>query len=301
MYKEHRSANTPSDDRVIYRYRNFDRLQQIISGSYLYFSRLDQLQDEHEGRYPEGNLKPHNREKIADSWRQEHVSAFEEADLMDIPVYRGLIEKSKKEIIEESNRDWNRKELNEAAKARFIEDVTDKIAELVKEDPRDSGWEQKARREYFVNCWQIGGYESYPMWKAYTNPKESVVIVSTIGDWKEALSQHIIDHIYISEINYIDLQSGQIPEKGQLHLALQKRMEYRHEDEVRGILSRLPPLDDEEMQHPKGIEVKIGLEDLVNEIRVSPDASEEFFEEVQDLCNRSESLNEDLVKWSSLK
>jgi hypothetical protein len=279
MYKEHRDARTPSDDQIIYRYRNLDRFKQILSDKHLYFSRLDKLQDEHEGRYPEGNLKESNRESIAEQWGQEFKSALEDKGGLDSNVFN----------------------LDNKAEEEFIEDATEKLAEMKREDPRNYGWEEKARLSFFVNCWQIGDYESFPMWQAYTNPENSVVIVSTIGNLKEALSRHIKDHIYLGEVDYVDSQSGQISERGQLHLALQKRMEYRHEDEIRGILKRRPPKNTEGIEHPSGVIVKIDPTALVNEVRVSPEASKSVFNHVCNMCEDYGELEENVVRWSALK
>lgn len=279
MYKEHRDARTPADDQIIYRYRNLDRFEQILSDEYLYFSRLDKLQDEDEGRYPEGNLKESNRESIAEQWRQEFKSALEDKGGLDSNVFS----------------------LDDNTREEFIEDATEKLAEMKREDPRNFGWEEKARRNFFVNCWQIGDYESFLMWKSYTEPESSVAIVSTIGDLKKALSRHIDDQTYLGEVDYVDSQSGQISEKGQLHLALQKRKEYRHEEEVRGILKRRPPKTTEDVGHPNGIPVKIDLSILINEVRVSPKASKSVFSQVRDICGSHTGLEKDLVRWSALR
>lgn len=231
------------------------------------------------GRYPRGNIKKSNRESIAEQWRQEFKSALEDKGDIDSDVF----------------------DLNNKTSREFIEDATERLAEMKREDPRNYGWEEKARLSFFVNCWQLGKYESFPMWQAYTNTENSVVIVSTIGNFKRALSQHSEDQIYLGEVDYVDSQSGQISERGQLHLALQKRMEYRHEDEIRGILKRHSPKNAENIEHPSGVEVKIDLTALVNEVRVSPEASQAAFDQICDICEGHGGLERDVVHWSALK
>lgn len=298
MYISHRDVNTPPDDQIIYRYRNLGRIKQILSSSCLYFSRLDQLQDKYEGRYPGGNLKNTNREALAEQQRQEHKSALEEKDLLAESFYRNAIENTRQKMAENADVEISQIGLD-TAEEKFIDQTIDKLAELTKEDP--SAWEEKARRRFFVNCWQVSDYESFPMWQSYTNPRNSAVIVSTVGDLKEAVSQHITDHIHIGEVDYMDSQSGQISERGQFHLALQKRMEYRHEDEVRGIISRRPPRGNDDLEHPNGIEARIRLTSLINEIRVSPEASQNIFDEICELCGEHEGLEKNIVDWSTLK
>jgi len=57
VYENIETVHTPADDQVIWRYRPLEpksRLSSILEGS-LYCSRLDQLQDQYEGRYPKEN------------------------------------------------------------------------------------------------------------------------------------------------------------------------------------------------------------------------------------------------------
>lgn len=56
MYELHADIDTPSDDTVIWRYMDLERLLALLSNSSLYLCRLDRLRDPWEGLWPKSVL-----------------------------------------------------------------------------------------------------------------------------------------------------------------------------------------------------------------------------------------------------
>lgn len=156
------------------------------------------------------------------------------------------------------------------------------------------GWSKEARdgheplsemiNEYFkgyISCWNKGEVESYSLWKIYTNPNTGIAIKSTVGDLKKALDNHSIK-MYKAE--YVDFKEKEVDceppcysrevanENGLMItrdvVEVYKDMPYAYENEIRAVyITNI---------EKNGINFGINLSTLINEIYISPFASEWF-------------------------
>ena len=52
MYYNHGEFDIPDDETVVWRYMDFDKFEDLIQSSQLYFPRLDRMGDLTEGLFP---------------------------------------------------------------------------------------------------------------------------------------------------------------------------------------------------------------------------------------------------------
>ena len=156
----------------------------------------------------------------------------------------------------------------------------------------------------YVSCWTIGKIESYPMWECYTDKsKAAVAIVSTV----ERLGTRIREgnsSVYLGEVKYINfdiVERREMPDF-HLHYALQKRIEYKDERELRAVMGPTSKWSVEQVEpheQPAHKFCRVDVEELVLAIIMSPYADSEAHEEVKNII-REANLRETLLGPSSL-
>jgi hypothetical protein len=127
-----------------------------------------------------------------------------------------------------------------------------------------------------VNCWHKNEHESEAMWKLYSNLGQGVAIESTV----KQLQKSILDknNLVIDSVRYRDFDNDPI-DKGHLHYGLlQKRMSFKHEEELRAIISL------KEEYYGKGMLVKCDLNILINNIHVSPFLKKHIKDDIEKFC-----------------
>jgi hypothetical protein len=167
------------------------------------------------------------------------------------------------------------------------------------------GYDARAwRRFVVVSCWHAADGESDAMWRLYSKSGYGIAITTS--------RESAADKGYVIDVKYIDF----ILEKASLHIPSDvfeyKRRAFKHEAEVRAIITRYPqtgfedgmprmsrPIDAQEFPE-RGYAVDIDLGQLINNVVISPSAPDWFFEVVQRIVVKYE-LPEQLVTRSSLQ
>lgn len=123
-----------------------------------------------------------------------------------------------------------------------------------------------------VNCWHKNEHESAAMWQLYGN---CAAIESTEERLKCAFSRAGIN---IDDVRYMDFDHDPI-EKGHRHYgSFIKRMEFRHEQEVRAnVLLK---------EFGKGELVECDIEKLVVAVHVAPSATPYYIDAVREVVER---------------
>lgn len=143
----------------------------------------------------------------------------------------------------------------------------------------------------YISCWNEAKNESYALWKIYTNSHTGVAIKSTVGDLKKALNN---DSIKIYKVRYINSFSS-IDEnheppfyfretEKEPNVLINRRVKeayklksYEYENEIRAIY-----LD---VSKSGGKRFEVDLNKLINEIYISPFASDWFAELIEKIKN----------------
>jgi len=137
----------------------------------------------------------------------------------------------------------------------------------------------------FVNCWNKDEYESYALWKIYTNNHTGVCIKTTVGNLKKALNNN---DIKIFKVKYIksfeeiecDLEppwydreiyvnGNQLRIRGRVK-GVYKLDPYHYENEVRAIYI--------DKSKKNGLNIHVELNSLISEVYLSPFSAEWFKE-----------------------
>ena len=127
----------------------------------------------------------------------------------------------------------------------------------------------------FINCWIMSDTEQYLMWTAYSSIDEGIAIKTTIGNLIDSLDSNDKRSIFISDVNYIDYNTQYTFEKtrGLANLLAPffcKGKYFEQEKEL-----RLVYVDYENNKRDiEGVEFKVSLNTLIDEVWIAPKAKE---------------------------
>jgi hypothetical protein len=139
----------------------------------------------------------------------------------------------------------------------------------------------------YINCWHQSEHESEAMWKLYCkNPAEGVLIKTTENKLRNSLQALSLEKLHLNAVKYVrnNWIKQYNPEK---EVFFRKRSSFEHEKEFRAIFQN-NPYDGSMPKH--GHLVSVDLNNLIQEIRVSPLSNKSFCELVE-----SSALNASLT------
>ncbi len=133
-----------------------------------------------------------------------------------------------------------------------------------------------------ICCFTMNEYESDVSWKAYLQGIEGAAIQLTVAKLISSLDECQEEDIFIGEVTYLDYKSELFYNEGNLFTPfLHKRAEYTHENELRAITTKV--LTNSERMD-KGIFIPVSLQNLLERIVLSPNASKDFENQVTSFC-----------------
>lgn len=146
------------------------------------------------------------------------------------------------------------------------------------------------RKFNFINCWHINEYESEAMWNLYSQSSDAIAIQTTYNKFKLSF-KNTHEHVYIGKVKYIDYNKEYIPIGNVFYPYLHKRMSFKHERELRALVSKYPHLKKGESIINRevaefGINIPVEIDTLIENVYVSPLASRWFADLVQKLIYR---------------
>lgn len=241
-YRKHEVFQVSDWDQAIWRYITIPQLLSILKEESLRFTRSDNFDDPFEGELPRKN--------------KAELPTDQEIDRPDYFIYNG---RSKR-----GSSHWEPS--NQMSTIQTYREIT------------------------FINCWHQEMKEQSTLWRANVAPKEGVVIKSDVQSLKTALSAHKYE-VYIGEMKYIDFEQDKIPYRdnqvstqNRLYPFMYKRDGFQQENELRAVVTEMPSdyhpgyeglIDGEQVPldwdiQPPGKYINVHIEDLVDEVRVSP-------------------------------
>lgn len=155
---------------------------------------------------------------------------------------------------------------------------------------------EKAMKNWlYVSCFHKNEYETAFMWKQYAD-NDGIAIKTTFERLKMAFS-NTKEAIYISNVQYIDYDKEFMPEGNGMYLAVHKRKSFEPEREVRCINVGMPkskpnPSNPRELiadineKTPVGRFIDIDMEELIEEIYISPYAASYIKENVELIASK---------------
>lgn len=150
-----------------------------------------------------------------------------------------------------------------------------KIFSLIPNTSAGEEYLQKEIKRHFINCWIKSPHELALMWDTFG--KSGVAIRSTAGHIRQAMEDDKEHNVRMIEVRYINekTESAQIlgKELNMLYFPTTKRNYFMQESEVRLLYENTGDVSDE-----KGINFRVNLKELIQEVRVYPNAPKFFFD-----------------------
>ena len=157
-------------------------------------------------------------------------------------------------------------------------------------------------RTALISCWAESNHESSLMWEHYAG-KEGVAVRTTFKDLRDSIRPVAERPITFGQVEYVDYSQKEVPRLGRAPL-FHKRMEYRGENEVRGMLpgprwdpdeKAIPRLGipknfiplDPDVAEQRGRYIPVNLNILVKEVVLPPYATPWFAEVVESIIHGS--------------
>lgn len=137
-----------------------------------------------------------------------------------------------------------------------------------------------------ISCWNKLENESYALWKIYSNVNQGIMIKSSVERLKKAFSD-TREEIQLSEIKYINHKVDKIQSGNMNFPLIHKNIAYHYEDEIR-LIHTLKfkngfTYDWHKEKNPNGKNLQVNVEDLIEEIVISPFAEKWFYDVVKNV------------------
>ena len=135
------------------------------------------------------------------------------------------------------------------------------------------------RSRMLVNCWHEGDYESEAMWHLYG---KSIAIRTTSASLCSSFIGEV-PVVRVGWVRYADYNKTDMRLENFFDLYLLKRLSFKHEQEVRAIVSTdtdYTPVEG------KGMYCDVNLETLIEQVVVAPDSPEWFMDLVKSVSKR---------------
>jgi hypothetical protein len=171
------------------------------------------------------------------------------------------------------------------------EDIEKKVNEIYV-------YEEKFKSITLVNCWNKNEKESVALWKIYSNFDKGIMIKSKVSNIIKAFENSKFD-IFLSEVRYIDYEKEIMPDGNIMYPFLHKQLAYTYESEVR-LIHQLKGDSNwtynwEKEAINEGINIKVDLTELIDQIVISPNSQDWFYKLIVDICKKF-GLKTDVIK-----
>lgn len=146
---------------------------------------------------------------------------------------------------------------------------------------------QKREREKFAaNCWHMNDYESAAMWRLYLKSNEGIAVQSNFNKLKKILSKPRTQ-FFVGTVSYIDYENDDLKFENTFLPFVHKRKSFSHENELRIIIPIEAPNNFGKIDLKNGgWKIKVDLNDLIENIYISPESPEWITKLVADTCQK---------------
>ncbi len=160
------------------------------------------------------------------------------------------------------------------------------------------GFEDDFKKLNCVCCWNKSESESYALWKIYSEMNKGIMITSQIDKLVTAF-ENTEEEIQMSEIKYIDFEKEKIYDGNLNYPLIHKHKAYTYEEELR-LIYKVPEesgilFDWENEKNNFGKNIKLDLDNLIDDIVLSPFSPDWFMELIQNLIT-TYGLNKQIRK-----
>ncbi len=149
-----------------------------------------------------------------------------------------------------------------------------------------SNLQHNFRSSIYINCWHLSQNESVAMWKIYSKNDEGIAIKTNISRLKSSITDP--RRVFLSKVNYIDYSHQAFSEYNALPSVLHKRKEFAYENELRLLTDGVMENHSHSVENKdlSGINIKVDINNLIDEIYISPFSVPWLQELVSNLCKQ---------------
>lgn len=153
-------------------------------------------------------------------------------------------------------------------------------------------------KENFINCWHMSEFESFAMWKVYSE-NFGVCIQSTYEKLYESFEDDTYNFcdekqkIYIGKVFYINRFNESLPKGNFFWSYVHKGREFSYEQELRCLVSQ------ENVNNDLFKKLKVNLDILIDKIYINPFSPPWFEDNIKNLCEKY-NINQSKVIKSNL-
>ena len=134
----------------------------------------------------------------------------------------------------------------------------------------------------YASCWHQRNRETAAMWQLYQNQGKEVAIRTTVQDFQKALPKR--SNLTVGSVNYEDYETASNFAINRVAPFFHKRTSFQHEREYRAVISEFEVAEGARIdtrytekineETPPGRAVAVDIEDLIQEIVISPVAAD---------------------------
>ena len=144
----------------------------------------------------------------------------------------------------------------------------------------------RARKGSYVSCWTMSATDSMALWQLYGGVRNSVAITTTVRrlmntafPWGNGIQLYKVKYVNHIKVNtYVIWKLSDVLQY--------KHKAYQHEKELRLVV---PRQEDNWDENPMGLRLPItNINNLIRSVVVAPEADDDFYKAVKDLCSRFE-------------
>ncbi len=243
------------DDKAkLWRYVSFSKFVSLLHTQKLHFTRADKFVDTFESSIPLLDIEA----------SRNYYASFLQADIVNIA---GVSQFPRSDI---------RKNLQ-----HFL-NLSDAEVNAIAEEDLPRYLLKTSNRYQYVNCWHTNENESAGMWQIYMNVNEGVAIQTTPAALSQCLEPNP-NTVYLGPVKYLDYATESWGEPHPLHPIFHKRTSFAHEREVRAVVINPIGVDP---RYTTGVLVPVDLQELIQQVYVSPKAEAWYRDTVQSVCRQ---------------
>lgn len=162
------------------------------------------------------------------------------------------------------------------------EEIEQKVKQLYDSD-------EKFKALSCVCCWSKYKSESGALWKIYSDFQKGVMIKSNINKLVASF-ERTTEKMSLSEIRYIDYDKDYMPDGNKMYPIIHKHKAYTFEEELRIIhtvkFGQGLAYDWNNEKINQGKYIRVDLNELIDEIVISPYAEDWYIELIRDMCDK---------------
>jgi len=248
----------------VWRYLDLAKFIWMLENQKLYLSRLDLLNDPHEGSIPKLQATQYYNETFSHSYAMEIESL--------VKRYGGVLTE---------------------------ENLQELMPQFIKHVQQSKLQKKESRKNFYVNCWHLNDFESEAMWRLYC-PNGNGVAIQTSYKKLAEFTMHDPE-LYIGNVTYLDYESNGFPMDNVFYSVMHKRLSFAHENEIRLVKLKIPdnwgtPIEFSAQGIPFDLPYSI-----IDAIYVDPYAPEYYYDAVRAIVNRIAPQLTELVVWSKMR